>query len=396
MGILDDAIREHLDLKRKHGARDSEISEIEDEALGSGDRPDPFAAGELFGQVSSPGASPPDAPEQELGPPTPPPDGQEEPPPLEEPTALVEPPGATSEPPSAEPPEPSFPEPPAEPAPPEGPSAPELPAESESLDELMAREEASAPPGAADTAVPPPPPSETEAAVRPGGEPASPVEPSEPLPEPPEEPRVEADEVEGGPEPPPPPPPAATEGQRGRAQGRADVPTQEHIPPRKETGDAAPVPSEPDPPEQGAPQLYDFETDPGPLEEDGADLGAAPPPAEESDDFEALGPVDEAEEAEEDLYLDEEESYGEQRGGTTDFEESEAVEEDYETEVRPAAPAQDDDEGNETEVRPADPKKEEEDDLLSESPEFVDEDTDEGLWFEKGPPKDFDFEDEDD
>ena len=35
-------------------------------------------------------------------------------------------------------------------------------------------------------------------------------------------------------------------------------------------------------------------------------------------------------------------------------------------------------------------------DLLSESPEFLDKDTDEeSLWFEKGPPKDFDFEDED-
>ena len=75
MGILDDAIREHIDLKRKHGARDSEISEIEDEALGSGERPDPFAAGELFGGVSSPGASAPDLPEPEMGPPTPPPDG---------------------------------------------------------------------------------------------------------------------------------------------------------------------------------------------------------------------------------------------------------------------------------------------------------------------------------
>ena len=38
MGILDDAIREHLDLKRKHGARDAELREIEDEAFGSGDR----------------------------------------------------------------------------------------------------------------------------------------------------------------------------------------------------------------------------------------------------------------------------------------------------------------------------------------------------------------------
>src|SRR5512132_1910216 len=52
MGILDDAIREHLDLKRKHGARDAELREIEDEALGSTDRPDPFAAGELYGEVA--------------------------------------------------------------------------------------------------------------------------------------------------------------------------------------------------------------------------------------------------------------------------------------------------------------------------------------------------------
>ena len=45
MGILDDAIREHLDLKRRHGARDAELREIEEDAFGSGERPDPFAAG---------------------------------------------------------------------------------------------------------------------------------------------------------------------------------------------------------------------------------------------------------------------------------------------------------------------------------------------------------------
>ncbi|MDP9227884.1 MAG: hypothetical protein M3M99_02390 [Actinomycetota bacterium] len=35
-------------------------------------------------------------------------------------------------------------------------------------------------------------------------------------------------------------------------------------------------------------------------------------------------------------------------------------------------------------------------DLLSESPEFMEgaEEEEEDLWFEKGPPKDFDFEDE--
>jgi hypothetical protein len=370
MGILDDAIREHIDLKRKHGARDSEISEIEDEALGSGERPDPFAAGELFGGVSSPAASAPDVPEPEMGRTTPPPDGPATPPPdgsaeapAEEPTALVESPAEPSEPPTAAPPEPSFPEPPpAEPSPPERPSAPGPPAESESLEDLMAEEEGSGPPESSDIAVPPPPPPETESAR---------------------------------PEPPTPLPPAATEGQRGRARGRADVPTQEHIPPREETGDVAPVPGEPEPPEEGAPQLYDFETDPGLLESEGADLGAPPAPAEESDDFEALGPVDEAEKGE-DLYGDEE-PYGEQRGGTTDSEEVEGVEEDYETGVRPAAPPpEDEEERYRTEVRPTDSEEEEdEDDLLSESPEFLDKDDDESLWFEKGPPKDFDFEDED-
>jgi hypothetical protein len=317
MGILDEAIREHLDLKRKHGARDSEISEIEDEALGSGERPDPFAAGELFGQVS------------------------------EEPTALVEPPAAPPEPPPAEPPDPSFPEPPAaEPAPPEPSASPELPVDSESLEELMAEEAEPGPPEGADPTVPPPPPPET-------GPPARP-EPS--------------------------PPPAATEGQRGRALGRADLPTQEHLPPREETGDAPPVPSEPEPPEQGDSQLYDFETD-SDLEEVGTDPPPAAPPTEESDDFEALGPVEEAEEADEDLYLDEEGPSGQQRGDAIGFEGTDA--------------ADGDEEGDRTEVRPADPdEKGEDEDLLSESPTFLDQDTDESLWFEKGPPKDFDFEDE--
>src|SRR3954465_9059149 len=48
MGILDDAIREHLDLKRSHGARETELREIEDEAFGQGDQPDAFVAGALY------------------------------------------------------------------------------------------------------------------------------------------------------------------------------------------------------------------------------------------------------------------------------------------------------------------------------------------------------------
>src|SRR6478609_6732096 len=46
MSILDDAIREHLELKRAHGADDAEVKRLEDEAFGPPqrpDEPDPFA-----------------------------------------------------------------------------------------------------------------------------------------------------------------------------------------------------------------------------------------------------------------------------------------------------------------------------------------------------------------
>jgi hypothetical protein len=39
MGILDDAIREHLELKRQHGAGDPELKQLEDEVFGPPDRP---------------------------------------------------------------------------------------------------------------------------------------------------------------------------------------------------------------------------------------------------------------------------------------------------------------------------------------------------------------------
>ena len=43
MGSLDDAIREHLELKRRLGASDDEIKEKETEAFGKGNRPAPPA-----------------------------------------------------------------------------------------------------------------------------------------------------------------------------------------------------------------------------------------------------------------------------------------------------------------------------------------------------------------
>jgi hypothetical protein len=39
MGILDEAIREHLELKRQHGAGDSELKQLEDDAFGLPERP---------------------------------------------------------------------------------------------------------------------------------------------------------------------------------------------------------------------------------------------------------------------------------------------------------------------------------------------------------------------
>jgi hypothetical protein len=60
MGILDDAIREHLDLKRRQGAADDELKRLEDEAFGPPTRPGepdfPDAEGEGEPQVSGNGS----------------------------------------------------------------------------------------------------------------------------------------------------------------------------------------------------------------------------------------------------------------------------------------------------------------------------------------------------
>ena len=43
MGLLDDAIREHLELKRRHGADPAEVADLEREAFGPGRRaPEPL------------------------------------------------------------------------------------------------------------------------------------------------------------------------------------------------------------------------------------------------------------------------------------------------------------------------------------------------------------------
>jgi len=412
MGILDDAIREHLDLKRKHGARDAELREIEDEALGASDPSDPFVpGGEVFGDVSAAGAAEAStAGAASAGTLEPPPDlGNEEPTRLVEPEALRREPEDPSEMPSAPTEsagsEPEAPEPDlgsyeeqlgapesAEPIPGQAElpgqdeipgqerldepaedyetpiePAPEPPSPSESLEELIAEEE----PFPEDSEAPPP-----EAHVEPipsadrGGalEVTELDEQEEPLSEP----------ESSVPEPPPPPP--VTEGEPpGRARGRIDVPTQEHPPPG-ETGDAPAIPppepdlgpeleaeQEPPPADSGGPALYDFESDDEPL--------GAVPSVEPSDEFDALGPSDE-----EASYLDEEEPYADEPASGTG-----TPLEEQPTEDRPAAPR--------TEVRPG--LEDEDEEAYEGAPvdpeESYEEDTEDELWFEKGPPKDFDF-----
>ncbi|MGI8585513.1 MAG: hypothetical protein ACR2KY_03820 [Thermoleophilaceae bacterium] len=59
MGVLDDAIREHLALQRRHGVTEAELKRQETEALGPARRePSPRAAAE---ESASPPAAPPDA-----------------------------------------------------------------------------------------------------------------------------------------------------------------------------------------------------------------------------------------------------------------------------------------------------------------------------------------------
>lgn len=455
MGILDDAIREHLDLKRKHGARESELREIESDAFGPGEQPDPFAAGELFRETA-----PPDASEQGTGEPAPerPPGGGEGPG-EQEPTRLIEP-RAAAEAPAAEPPAPPAEEPEAPPAPeppsrpdrdldqpgagpgpdvsapppepafpadpstpPEGaegsgPPSTEPPLESKSLAELMAEDEVEPDPGApgdstAEREVPEPgePPTPAPAPEPPVAEaledltePAPPPE-REParepeLPEPPADEPVEPAPPPSSqvPDPPPPPPPGSEP--PGRARGRVHHPTEEFISPEAggsaESGPPSSGPLEPEGSRSAEPELeqpgpaggeqpalYDFETDEeaaaaaGPVDEAPAGELAAP-----VDDFEELGPPTDEAYAEPAAEPDEEP--GEPLG---------AEEPAYPEEPTRAPELEDEEEPPGTAPAGA-VDDEDEEDVLADSPEFLErggEEDDEDLWFEKGPPQDFDF-----
>ena len=326
MGLLDDAIREHLDLKRKHGARDTELKDLESDAFGGGDRPDPFAPGEppprrSRGRSRSRLRSSSPTRLRHLRPRRTPTRG----------TAgrgrgapgAAEPPEGLREP----EPEPDFAEPaPSEPLTPEPSTEPPL--DSESLEDLMAEEE----PASLET-----------------GEPSgAPLEPSEDVPAEPLSPES------GVPEPPPPPPEPGSE-PPGRARGRVHIPTQEHRPEDLvDEPEFAPEPSEPvEPPEEAPegeakPELFDFETD------EAAFPDISEPAEAPEDDFEALGPATDEE-------LEDEPFEEEPEAAAPAVEEHADEEPSFEdTAVREPAPA---------------PEADDEPDILSESPEFADEGT---------------------
>jgi hypothetical protein len=96
MGILDEAIREHLELKRQHGVGDSELKQLEDEAFGQAERPGDEQASEPLAEAPTQFLEQPDAGERRE--PTIA-DLQEPPPPPEPASAAEEPaPAETAEP----------------------------------------------------------------------------------------------------------------------------------------------------------------------------------------------------------------------------------------------------------------------------------------------------------
>lgn len=86
MGILDEAIREHLELKRQHGAGDSELQQLEDEAFGQAERPGDEQAVDPLAEAPTEFMEQPETPEGEGSRREPTiADLQEPPPPAEEP-----------------------------------------------------------------------------------------------------------------------------------------------------------------------------------------------------------------------------------------------------------------------------------------------------------------------
>jgi hypothetical protein len=89
MGILDEAIREHLELKRQHGAGDSELKQLEDDAFGQADRPGDEQAADPLAEAPTQFMEQPEIAEDETARREPTIADLQEPPPLPEPKETV-------------------------------------------------------------------------------------------------------------------------------------------------------------------------------------------------------------------------------------------------------------------------------------------------------------------
>src|SRR3954452_3715729 len=98
MGILDEAIREHLELKRAHGAGDSELKQLEDEAFGQAERPGDEEAPDPAAEAPTEFMTQPETAEEPAARREPTITDLQEPPPFAEEPAPAEPEAASDEP----------------------------------------------------------------------------------------------------------------------------------------------------------------------------------------------------------------------------------------------------------------------------------------------------------
>jgi hypothetical protein len=278
MGILDDAIKEHLELKRQHGAGETELKQLEDEAFGASERPGGDGSG-------------PD-------------------PLAEAPTQFMSQPDLAEAPAAGE----------------------QLPADDASAGRRPRAE-------IADLQEPPPPPPEPEEAPQPEPEP----EPEEPAEE--QSPAMEH-EVPAGPD---------TE----ERHAIAEQPT----------------------------EMYDVEeelagTEPhAPSEEELVEEEISEPRLAPVDPLATIDDVEEAEETE----TDADDFFDEKRL-------SDELDQALEAPAEPEAAAGEPE--GEAEYEDAAPTVVPDEDVLEETPDFLEETPeDDQLWFEQKPPKDFDFDD---
>jgi hypothetical protein len=334
MSILDDAIREHLELKRQHGADDSELKQLEDEAFGPAERPSaeqalpdaaaeapteflvqPPEAAEAAGTSESSRSSAPNIADLQEAPPAPAADSpaEEEQPAMEHET---------------------VPEPPAEPVSPPEHSTEERHAIAEQPTELFDVEGEIA---ASESASP----SDEELVEEELQEPRlAPVDPLAGLEE------VDEDDVS--------------------VEGRVQ--------------DAAVEPEEED-------DFFDEKR----LSEELDQALEAPAPAAAAPV--ELEPLPELDEDEEDAL-----GHSDQEEQTDEHTEEHALPAEEDSEEHPVRYADEDSEEQSNEFAAVEPDSEEQDqptgDVLGGTPDFLEEaPEDDQLWFEQKPPKDFDFDD---